>query len=195
MTNQQSTKRIRTVGQSATIPITVDTMQPLHSWLATQASKYGLRWLLLHSEFGVVWGEQNGNALALSTPAAMLNWNVLQQARLFGEGGELLVWQGPQQWQARLIKDGEGQPAEWIDEKQMLWGNRLADEPSGSDCFTAIAEGSQGITHMPPIGDTPPTNEQRARLLVRHYLGEDDAGVARVSYSRLVKLLKPGEEV
>jgi CRISPR-associated protein (TIGR03984 family) len=194
MTKQQSTKRTRTVGQSATILLTVDTMQPLHSWLAAQASKYGLRWLLLHSEFGVVWGEQNGNELALSTSAATLSWNALQQARLFGEGGELLVWQGPQHWQARLIKDGEGQPAEWFDEKQMLWGNRLANEPNISPGFMAIVEGAQGITHAPPLDDIPPTNEKRACLLVRHYLSEDAAGVVRVSYSRLVKLLKPGEK-
>jgi CRISPR-associated protein (TIGR03984 family) len=201
--HQQLANRAIVSGHSTTTQVTVDTAVPLHSWLTKQASAYDLRWLLLHAEAGVIWGEQRGAALALSAPAAALNWNALQQARLFGKNSELFVWQGPQSWRARLIKDGSGNAAAWFEEQQVMWGDQLAQEPSGITGFTALTEGSQGITHAPPIGDRVPVyrepNEKRlitdhARLLVRHYVVEDGAGVARVSYSRLVTLKNPGEE-
>lgn len=190
MTQQPITQRTIVVGQSTTKLVVVDTTMPLHTWLAAQTSAHDiqLRWLLAHGDSGVVWGEQRGDELALSVSSLVMNWNTLHQARLFGEEGELLVWQGPQGWQARLIHDGSGHASEWIDERQMLWGNRPADSTNSNPGFTAITEGSQGITHAPPIGNTTPTDRQRACLLVRHYLSEDDAGVARISGSRVVRL-------
>lgn len=207
MTQQdQKAERVISVGHSLSTPITVDTATPLPSWLNDQlrAHKIDFQWLLLHAESGVVWGERQGDTLAFSVPAASLSWNTLLRARLFGEQGELFVWQGPQGWQARLIADGEGQAAEWIDEPQVLWGNRADHSSSAEPGFTPITEGSQGITHAPPIGDSMPVYHERnskgqsvtdrARLLLRHYINEDDAGVARVSYSRLVRFVKPREK-
>ena len=180
-------------GQSMTTSITLNTQTPLRDWLTQQAINNGLQMLLLHAETGVVWGEIQNNSLTLSADT-MLDWNMLHQARLFGDNGELFVWQGPQGWHARLIEDGKGNTAEWIDECQMLWGNRRDTATTANAGFTPIVEGSQGIVHAPPIGDTIPTEQQRAQIKVRHYLGEDSAGVVRVTHSRVVKLLKPGEK-
>lgn len=197
-------------GYSATTPVQVDDTTGLFDWLAAKALEYTFEWLLLHAETGVVWGELRGAELALSS-SAKLSWNMLQQARLFGKHGELFVWQGPHSPQARLIIDSDEKPeedagkaAEWIDEQQMLWGYaREGETLQRTNGFVLLTEGSQGIAHAPPIGDSLPVyrkpNEKqletdRARLLVRHYVCEDDCGVMRVDHSRLVQLVKPGEK-
>ncbi len=185
----QNTRRTIDAGQSRITPITVEDTTDLDKWLAAKALEYTFQWLLLHAEAGVVWGELRGNNLALSTSPAALRWSTLHQARLFGEHGELFVWQGPRGPQARLIEDGKGELAEWIDERQLLWGNRADSSSIANAGFTPIVEGSQGIVHAPPIGDAIPTEQSRASLLVRHYIGEDEAGVARITHSRVVELV------
>lgn len=191
---EQTSRTITTLSSTTESTFPIDAATPLFAWLSAKAAEHELRWLLLHAETGVVWGERHGNTLALSVDATRLHWNSLHQARLFGESGEVFVWPGPQGWQARLIHDGEGNQIDVIDERQMLWGNRLHSLPSDQAGFPTITEGSQGVFHAPPIGDDVPNERRRVRLLVRHYLGEDAAGVVRVAQSRLVKLLKPGEQ-
>lgn len=199
-------------GHSATTSTTIAPASAgdLRDWLTAQAKANNLHWLLAHTEGGVIWGERRDDGkLHLSCEAfgpksLMLQWSTLQQARLFGEAGELLLWYGPGGWRARLIHDRTGVAVEWIDkEEHLLWGDHQADGTTVTDGFMQIVEGSQGIVHAPPIGDAAPLRQQppsppemtdRARLLVRHYLGEDDAGVVRIAYSRLMKLAKPGEE-
>lgn len=189
---ERAARRAIVSGQSTTTPVAVKTQTPLHDWLAQQAIDNGLRTLLLHSETGVIWGELRTTTLALSA-GNTLDWTMLQQARLFSENAELFVWQGPQGWRARLIEDGKGSAMEWIDECQMLWGNRAETSVTANADFTPIVEGSQGIVHAPPIGGNIPTEQERVRLKVRHYVDEDAAGVVRVTHSRVVMLLRPGE--
>jgi len=81
-----------------------------------------------------------------------------------------------------------------IGEEHLLWGYARAGEtPLRRDGFVQQHEGTQGIVHAPPLDDAMPGETRRASLLVRHYLGEDDAGVARITHSRVVRVLKPGE--
>jgi len=195
-------RNIRTCS-STTSTSAVDRSTDLREWLTQQASTLVQAtadkscWLLAHCEDGVIWGDlRDDGTLHLSCEAfpvrgLALRWETLQQARLFGKPSELLLWRGPQGWQATLRRDDQGNSVEYIDEAHLLWGNRARDSKNG---FMQIVEGSQGIVHAPPI-DTTPTGdtkrEARARLKVRHYLGEDQAGVARIIASRLVGLLKP----
>ncbi|MEI6776811.1 MAG: CRISPR-associated protein Csx19 [Chloroflexales bacterium] len=177
-----------------TISITTDTAA--HNWFSEQARNYDLRWLLAHADNGVIWGELRDGTLHLSCTALgpeglTLDWKTLQQARLFGPAGELRVWQGPQGWQARLRRDDAGVSVECLDEKHMLWGTRIGQSNDG---FSEMIEGAQGIIHTPPI-TVAPTDKRRAALLVRHYISEDDTGIARIVDSRLVGLQAPKEEV
>lgn len=180
-----------------------------------------LMYLLAHCENGVIWGKYHNNKLLLSSqafpklnPYLNLDWASLHQARLFGELGELLVWRGyDDHFQAVLRRDYEGTALECIDEDHLLWGDHIDTEtidlhnenknvatalPQHSNVddpkkhFMPIMEGSQGIVHAPPLGDATPTEGKRASLRVRHYLGEDDAGVVRICASRLVGIVKPG---
>lgn len=203
MTEQIDPRRAIQRGDSTVTSFDVNSTQSLESWLAEQIAQYDLAWLLLHSELGVVWGERRDNALVFSTPGIMLVWDTLQEARLFGKNGELYVWNGPQGWRARYINDLVDISEEWFDQDQLLWGNRAETSVTANTGFVAVAEGSQGIVHLPPIDTSLPvyrdagqaqSTTDRARLKVRHYMYEDDAGVQRVGYSRLVMFLKPGEK-
>jgi CRISPR-associated protein (TIGR03984 family) len=199
----------------------------LRDWLMTQAQTYQLRWLLAHDLDGVIWGELRKDTLALSCDDAAfadgqctLQWETLQQARLFSAAGELLLWYGPhvpesgasitggssEGWQARLFQDdpaasdapdvgGRITLLDCIDESYLLWGTG-APEPARSG-FRQYVEGAQGISHTPPLTQAPRgATRNRARLSVRHYLQEDaDTGELAIGASRLMELLPPrGEE-
>jgi CRISPR-associated protein (TIGR03984 family) len=175
--------------------LTPDTNQELRAWLAAQAAAYQLRWLLAHSEDGAIWGLHEHAALQLSSDvlpvgARTLRWERLVQARLFGSAAELLLWPGPQGWQARIRHDRAGTGHAVIDEQQLLWGTWSAAPERNSPPFTLLAEGRQGIQHAPPLASElatlPPASERRASLLVRHYLHEDDSGMTRIADGRLM---------
>lgn len=189
---------------STTSTTTVDQTTDLREWLTqqvaalAQASADKRCWLLAHCEDGVIWGELRDDGLHLSCEAfreqrgLALRWVTLQQARLFSQNRELLLWRGPRGWQATLRRDDQGNSVEYIDEEHLLWGNVSRNSNDG---FMQIVEGSQGIVHAPPIATAPTEatkKEARARLKVRHYLDEDEAGVIRIVGSRLIALLKPG---
>ncbi|GIV98040.1 MAG: CRISPR-associated protein [Herpetosiphonaceae bacterium] len=187
-------ERVRTTTSTSVISLPVDTGRDLRGWLAVQAVEHRLTWLLAHADDGVIWGVRRGDgSLALSCDvfpqgALALRWDTLQQCRLFGEDGELLLWRGPHGWQARLRLDRGGEPISVIDEKQLLWGTQARESRDG---FTVLVEGAQGIVHAPPLTVEAGSLPSRVRLLVRHYLGEDHAGVVRIRHSRLVKLISP----
>ncbi len=172
--------------------ISIPTDTAAHDWFSKQARDHNLRWLLAHADNGVIWGKLRKGTLHLSSEALMLqgltlDWGTLQQARLFGLAGEVRVWHGPQGWLARLRRDDAGVSVECLDEKHLLWGTRIGQSEDG---FSEVIEGSQGIIHTPPI-TVAPNEQRRAALLVRHYLGEDETGVARIVDSRLVALQAP----
>jgi CRISPR-associated protein (TIGR03984 family) len=185
---------------------TINTTTALRDWLAARAQ--GLRWLLAHTEAGVIWGEFNAQGLQLSlplqralTPTIEVSWPSLLEARLFGSDGEVLLWRGPAgQWQERSFNDsttGPGDPTRCLDEHYLLWGTRLADQRDGvsvsaqQNGFSLLAEGAQGILHAPPISALP-SDRQRAALHVRHYLAGDPAsGMRSIVASRLVDVVEP----
>ena len=165
----------------------------LCSWLSEQAQALGLRWLLAHTDSGVIWGELREGTLHLSSDAyprtgLALQSITLQQARLFGETGELLLWRGPnEQWSTTLRRDGAGDVSRYFDECYCLWGSSA--ERAASNGFRELREGSQGIVHVPPL-ERLPTEKKRARLAMRHYLAHDEAGVVRIVASRMLKLIE-----
>jgi CRISPR-associated protein (TIGR03984 family) len=176
-----------------------------------------LRWLLAHDLDGVIWGELRSDHLHLScAPEAFgtgdltLQWETLQQARLFSSAGELMLWYGPRGqtpaapsaslipagWQARLFQDAApdqaAPPLACIDEAYLLWGTSAPDPARAG--FRRYREGAQGISHTPPLTEAPHGGgaRGRARLHVRHYLHEDpQTGEVTIGASRLVNLEPP----
>ena len=167
-------------------------------WLSSIGETYGLTTLLAHADDGVIWGRVEGGRLRTAhdvftahDASAALRPPTLQQARLFGVDGELLVWRADESWQARLVLGSQGDWVEAYDEWQILWGTRAESKRDG---FTLVAEGAQGLRHAPPVEldaalFAPEENRHPLRLQVRHYLEtEPSRGLLRFTLSRLVRV-------
>lgn len=184
-------------------PVAADSISNVKDWLQTQARQHGFKWLLAHADDGVIWGKVENGQLVTSHDAIQgsaeaqkvcppLRLQTLQQARLFSDNAELLLWcDGSNQWHARLIRnaaDGET-PAftDAMDEPQILWGTDPLPLGNG---FTLMSDGAQGLRHVVPLNVTGKFTEQTRplRLWVRHYVQEDDKGFARIVASRLFDL-------
>jgi len=173
------------------------------AWLAQQAITYGLTTLLAHADDGVIWGRMVGGRLALSSDAfpkvsPRLRAVTLQQARLFGEQAELLVWRdGDGHWHGRLLDDNGTDLRGWrFDEAQLQWGDHVEAEKDG---FTLLAEGQEGLRHAVPLpaGDISfdPPGWHPLCLRVRHYLERDkEDGILIITQSRLTRLWAEGRE-
>ena len=191
-------------------------------WLQTQARQHELKWLLAHSDDGVNWGSYDESQQRLLTSRGVLDeqlaltpqsspdWKelrvadaaipqlrieTLQQARLFAQDAELLLWRdGEHTFHARLIRDeANEQAADWLaayDEAQMLWGTHGIALPNG---FTLLRDGAQGLRHIVPwrcqVDVTAKGKTVPPRLVLRHYLAQnEDEDFARVVMSRLTSL-------
>lgn len=160
-------------------------------WLLGKARAYDLRILLAHADDGVIWGRANDDGLhtshGIAPESPPLRATTLQQCRLFGPAGELLVWRINDGWRARYVTDTTDHSDDTIDEDQILWGSNVE---TVKDRFTLVREGSQGMRHAVPIVVSNQQLERhQLRLRVRHYINENIDGEARVTLSRLVRLL------
>ncbi len=171
------------------------------NWLSQQMYERNLKYLLAHADDGVIWGRLDGEELITSHDVAPaysppLRAATLQMARIFAPAGEVLIWRDESgAWVGRLIAETAlpDATARWttaFEEKHVLLGTKA--EPQKRD-FSLLSEGSQGLCHVVPLNLPKIIDEQRRplRLVVRHYLTEDDDGFIRVNASRLVDLLAP----
>lgn len=170
----------------------------LAGWLARQGD--GCRYLLAHTERGVVWGRIDNTSLITSHDAfpqqcrATLDAETLIQARLFGPKTEVLLWRSDGSWHLRRFDEPAMRPPS-IDERQMLWGTRAESRDPGRH-FTLLQQGAEGMRHAVPLlvpdaAFTPPKDQKAhwpVRLLVRHYLDYARSGSATIGMSRLVDL-------
>ncbi len=175
-------------------PLKIPNAVVIRTWLEGQAATHGLVWLLAHADDGVIWGRfENGQLLtareATSDPRSGPIWReiTLQQARLFSEHAELLLWrEDGDTRRARLIRGAkEEEEPNWIeayDEKQLLWG-LTGQNLTGT--FTRLEHAGIGCAHVPPIKvelkDGKPVRPPC--LITRNFLNAK--GPARVEASRL----------
>lgn len=154
-----------------------------HQWLAEQAARYGLQYLLAFADDGVIWGcwdQQHGLRLADSAFPKLkvaLRTATLQQIRLFGVKGELFIWRNGNEFACRLIQDDgtTGVQSYW------LWGTAR----EANDGFSLMVEGTEGLRHAPPL--VLPRGG-RAVLKIKNYLAYDDQGQAYIAGNRLVEV-------
>lgn len=192
-------REIKTTTQTITpVPVDASFEREPAGWLLAAAKQYDPRYLLAHADDGVIWGRVEGNRLVLSgevfkAVSPPLRAVTLQQARLFGPRAELLLWRDEEGWRARLVEDGNGRPARYYDEAQVLWGNNR--QPESSTEFTLVADGEMGHRHAVPLAVTGAQFSRSEhpyrplRLTVRHYLTQDDeSGLLTVRLSRLTHL-------
>lgn len=175
------------------MPTQVDTDNAaLKQWINEQAKIHQLSYLLAHAEDGVIWGHFNNGSLLTSGEVfeqlPVFRLLTLQQCRIFGNTGEILLWRSNKEWQARLCQDKDFPNIDFISESQMLWGTQR--EAAEKDGFTLLADGSQGLKHAVPLTSIS-FSEQTSRpihLQVRHYITYDEDGLACIFLSRLVDL-------
>jgi len=151
------------------------------AWFEEQAKAYDPKWLLVHADDGVIWGELRDDKIHLSSKlfGPVLRAKTLQMARLFGANGELFIWKTDNcSWQARLVIDNQGQDIEYFDETMLLWGTRWENSNDG---FFLWEHGSEGLRHAPPVD-----SNRDLKLKVRHYIDYDEDGQAYIKFSRLV---------
>lgn len=163
------------------------------AWLKEKAKTDPL-YLLAHDDDGVIWGwfddrgklRLPGDLFAkedyVSTPLRPLT---LQQARLFGPAGELMVWRVEGGWRGRVLTDTVGHDEDRIQETHWLWGTST-HPPGPQDGFTLMRDGQQGLEHAVPL--PLPDKGRRAGLKVCHYFDYDDHGQAYIALSRLVDI-------
>ena len=181
--------------QPVEVKITNEFFSDLHGWLAAKTTS-DMTWLLVHADDGVIWGrrETNGSLLLSSdvfdvkgrypTIAVELRTETLQQARVFGEAGEILVWRDGADFMAREIADGGQKLEDAFEEKHLLWGQGQPAPPRQG--FTLLVEGQQGMSHAVPL---VVESNRRPALRVRHYIDYDNEGQAFICLSRLVDLV------
>ncbi|MEH1992107.1 type III-D CRISPR-associated protein Csx19 [Nostoc sp.] len=183
----------------------------LMDWLQKEAQKYHLQYLLAHAEDGVIWGHFNEDCQLITAESVFCKntFNVdlpklrlltLQQCRIFGENGEILLWKSQEKWKAQFIKDNPS--IEHIHEEQILWGTQKEKgknkEDGEKNGFTLLSDGSQELKHAVPLTGlsnyfSPEKNKlyRPARLVINHYIKYDEkTGIARIFLSRLVSLKK-----
>lgn len=193
------------------VEVIADISDPI-LWLVTQA-KPEMRWVLAHTDEGVVWGVIEKDALQTSSKLfagveAQLQTPTLQQVRLFGPAGEIFVWRETEtSFRARRIMDGATSSLNCIEDRQWLWGTPIGEINAAGDNvlvqnadFMLLHEGKQGLRHAPPVGHLGLTANDRVMLTVRHYIQTDlqttatgqtlGTGVAYFADSRLVDLCR-----
>ncbi|MBD1930130.1 TIGR03984 family CRISPR-associated protein [Trichocoleus sp. FACHB-90] len=168
----------------------------LVSWLKEQARNWKLNYLLAHAEDGVIWGRFDNDHLTTAEKIfykpefkvdfPTLRLLTLQQCRVFGQNGEVLLWRAGETLRSRLVQDNPN--TDKILERQILWGTHGEKR----DNFTLLWDGSQGLKHAVPFIDIPLDERNRlinpVRLIAHQYIDYDDSGVARIHLSRLVNL-------
>jgi CRISPR-associated protein (TIGR03984 family) len=160
----------------------------LKEWIENKAKQHNLKYLLAHAEDGVIWGRFDSGLLITSGDVfpefAKLRSLTLQECRVFGEEGEVHLWRYGKQWRCHFTENKTPD----IKEGQILWGTHGEKK----DGFTLLRDGSQGLSHAVPFTDIEidANNKlvRRVRLIVHHYIEYDEAGIARISHSRLVDL-------
>jgi len=174
-----------------------DFIEDPRGWLAAHMHPTGMPFLLAHAYDGVIWGNlQDSGALVLSSDAfdeaedypslaVPLTAKTLQQARLFGPAGELLLWRSDEGLKARLIDDGPEPSENTLSERHLLWGESIHRSAGG---FTVVVEGQRGITQALPSTGIPAAG--RAAISVRHYIDFDDQDQAYIAMSRLVDFIR-----
>ncbi len=175
--------------------------ETLRSWIEDQANEHKLLYLLAHADDGVIWGRFDDGNLKIAREVndkrfnqfPTLHLNTLQQCRIFGPAGEVLLWKRSGELKARVLLEADKSidKENIISEQQLLWGTHGVAQ---CESFTLLRDGAQGLKHAVPIAEglllaeNKKLTPQKPSLKVNHYIEYDEDGLARISLSRLVDL-------
>lgn len=165
--------------------VSTDQIENIDKWLADNAPN-SADTLLAFALDGLIWGKlKEGKLIIAHDYTVELRADTLQEARVFGESGELHVWRVGDGFQACQFVDSRGDSHQYFDEAQMLWGDHA--EKIGESGFALMSDGVQGLHHAVPLPLDGAYDQRPLRLVIRHYLATNEP-FARIAHSRLVKL-------
>jgi len=181
------------IGYQSNTDLDLSGVTELKSWFENQESIGSQAWFLAHAEDGVVWGRVDDGEFVLSTEAfpstsPELRAITLIEARLFGELGQVHIWQQDGVFQGCRMMDQIG-TGDAFDEEHRLWGTQSV---TTHNRFTLISDGREGLEHAVPLevsNDLFQSAGERYRpvlLRTRHFIDYDPVGQAYISASRLV---------
>jgi len=166
----------------------------------------GLDRALAHCDDGVTWGRFDASAKVwrLGNQAAPevsppLRLETLQELRLFGEAGEVLIWRTEEGPRGRSLREGprpadgsdDSDPLRPMDESRILRGDRVVEQYRYG--FTQIGDRAGAAQVVPLEVTAEQLQERRLRLQVRHYYEQDpESGAVRIAATRLVTLTSGG---
>lgn len=193
-------------------PLDSPTCERYVSWLlgeenaAATDGATGLVWALAHCDDGVTWGRYDAGAKAwrfgnhvapeVSPP---IRSETLQELRLFGEDGEVLIWRTDAGLQGRVLREAdpatdrsdEANPLRPSDESRVLRGALVVAECDHG--FTHIGDGAGAEQVLPLAATKEQLRAAQVRLDVRHYYEVDaKTGAVRIAATRLVRLTPGG---
>ncbi len=166
-------------------------------------------WVLLHADSGVTWGIIDGTTVRLSCslfqewPTPEPDASALQQLRIFGAAGELLIWRiedTPRRLAGRILADapfGADAPpfARHRDVQHVVAASRFAGRDATKDGFTAAGDATGRIQVLPwSLTEADFVQEGHPGayplvLRIREYFERDlEDGSVRVAASRLLEL-------
>jgi CRISPR-associated protein (TIGR03984 family) len=162
-----------------------------------------LVWALAHCDDGVTWGRYDQAQATWHFASAVepdvsppLRRETLQELRIFGEPGEILIWRSDAALHGRVLRDtepppdqlDESDPLRPDDESRILRGDLVPTAYENG--FSRIADRGTGSEQVLPAVVTPDgLRARRARLGVRHYFQQDtESGTVRIAVTRLVNL-------
>lgn len=188
-------------------PIDRATCEQVVAWLCGERDSApedlgaGFAWALAHSDDGVTWGRFDWEAScwrlghdAVPEVSPPVRSEAIQELRLFGEGGELLLWRSDEGLRGRLLEDAEGDhprdeidPLRPSDEHRIVRGDRVRASAGGG--FTRVTDATGAEQVLPVALDEAQLRQRKVRLHVRHYwVQNQDDGTVRIAVTRLVAL-------
>ncbi len=166
----------------------------------------GLDWALAHCDDGVTWGRYDvgakvwylGNQVApeVSPP---IRRESLQELRLFGETGEILIWRTDAGFRGRVLREGDpgpepgdaSNPLGPSDDSRILRGLHVFAQHDHD--FTHVGDRTGAEQVLPLAVTADQLRSGQVRLLVRHHFESDTkTGAVRVAATRLVMLMVGG---
>lgn len=163
----------------------------------------GLKWLLAHCEDGITLGKWNASKSrwamgsdAFPEISPKITKDNLLEVRIFGDRGEILIWRHSHSFRGRYLSDvqpdGNGLLSPIIEER-VLMGNRLLEPSRAGFSRIASSSGAEQVVPFPLDGVLTVSRQWPLRLVVKHYLQQDEStGAIRIAATRLVDLFVKG---
>jgi len=186
-------------------PLDSETCRLYLGWLvgekvAVPQEAPGPIWALAHCDNGVTWGcrdKDNGvwhlGNQAVPGISPQIRPDFLQELRLFGEPGEVLIWHTDAGLLGRILRDAGPVPDAFSssDEPRILRGDEVVSQYQ--DRFSHVRDRAGAEQILPLAVASEQLRAGKVCLVVRHYYASDpDTGAVRIAATRLVKLISGG---